>query len=83
MANLAEETSFLLFIAKELGESISEINFETIFRNLNSWSSLNALYLITRISEEERIFISSDELAKCTTFQDIHKLISIKIAENQ
>jgi hypothetical protein len=35
MANLAEETSFLLFIAKELGESISEINFETIFRNLS------------------------------------------------
>ncbi len=83
MANLVEETSFLLFIAKELGESISEINFETIFRNLNSWSSLNALYLITRISEEERIFISSDELAKCTTFQDIHKLISLKIGENE
>jgi acyl carrier protein len=82
MAQLAKEASFLEFIAKELGLELFEINSETLFRNLNSWSSLNALYLITRISEEEGVFISSAELAKCLSFKDIHGLLLSKLQPN-
>jgi hypothetical protein len=83
MAKLENEADFLQFVAKELGESISEINAETQFRSLNSWSSLNALYLITRVSEEEEIFIASAELAKCIDLKDIHNLIVLKVIENK
>jgi hypothetical protein len=83
MAKLENEADFLQFVAKELGEPISEINAQTQFRSLNSWSSLNALYLITRISEEEGIFIASSELAKCIDLMDIHNLIVLKVLENK
>jgi len=78
MAKLEDEADFYQFVAKELGESLSEINAKKQFRSLNTWSSLNALYLITRISEEKSIFITSSELAKCSNFKDIHDLIIIK-----
>lgn len=83
MAKLENEADFLQFVAKELGEPISEINAQTQFRSLNSWSSLNALYLITRVSEEEGIFIASAELAKCIDLKDIHNLIVLKVIENK
>jgi acyl carrier protein len=83
MAKLKDEADFYQFVAKELGESLSEITGEKQFRSLNTWSSLNALYLITRISEDEGIFISSSELAKCSNFKDIHNLILVKVTNNQ
>ena len=83
MAKLENEAVFLQFVSKELGATISEITANTQFRGLNTWSSLNALYIITRISEEEGIFITSSELAKCILMKDIHSLIVSKIAENQ
>jgi acyl carrier protein len=83
MAKLENEADFLQFVAKELGVAISEITAITQFRGLKTWSSLNALYLITRISEEEGIFITSSELAKCICMKDIHSLIVNKIIEKK
>lgn len=82
MVKLENEADFLLFVAKELGTDISELTPNTEFRGLNTWSSLNALYLITRISEEQNIFITSLELARCNNLKDIHTLIVAKIEAN-
>jgi len=83
MSIFQEESSFLQFVASELGISSAEVSMQTEFRNLNCWSSLNALFLITRISEEGGIFITSSELSKCTFLKDIHLLIIEKLNGNQ
>lgn len=83
MGNLSESQVFQEFVAKELGINVLDFNLETKFRELTVWSSLNALYLMTRISEEADVFISAAEIASCSTFTDIHHLIQEKINGNQ
>ncbi len=83
MGNLSESLVFQEFVANELGINCSDFTLETKFRELTIWSSLNALYLMTRISEEEEVFISAAEIASCSTFSDIHHLIQEKINGNQ
>jgi acyl carrier protein len=83
MGNLSENLVFQEFVANELGINLLEFTLETKFRELTIWSSLNALYLMTRISEEVEVFISAAEIASCSTFSDIHHLIQEKINGNQ
>ena len=83
MVKLENEADFLMFVAKVSGADISELAPNTEFRSLSTWSSLNALYLITRISEEQEVFITSSELAKCNNLKDIHTMILSKTAANQ
>ena len=72
---LNDENTFLEFTANELMVSLDEINFETEFRSISSWSSLNALIYISSINEKTAVFISSADLAQLITIRDIHNLI--------
>ena len=72
---LNDENTFLEFTAKELMVSLDEINFETEFRSISSWSSLNALIYISSINEKTAVFISSADLAQLISIRDIHNLI--------
>lgn len=76
---LNDENTFLEFTANELMVSLDEINFETAFRSISSWSSLNALIYISSINEETSVFISSSDLAQLTSIQDIYNLISSRL----
>lgn len=72
---LGDKNTFLEFTANELMVSLDEINFETEFRSISSWSSLNALIYISSINEETGVFISSTDLAQLNSIQDIYNLI--------
>jgi len=72
---LNNENTFLEFTANELMVSLDEINFETEFRSISSWSSLNALIYISSINEETAVFISSADLAQLVCIRDIYNLI--------
>lgn len=66
------EDSFLKFLHEELGASAEDFNsLDAAFRQLKLWSSLNALFLISRLADETGVFLSSSELADCKTFRDI------------
>ena len=70
-----DKNTFLEFTANELMVSLNEINFETEFRSISSWSSLNALIYISSINEETGVFISSSDLAQLISIEDIYNLI--------
>lgn len=72
---LNNENTFLEFTANELMVSLDEINFETEFRFISSWSSLNALIYISSINEETSVFISSTDLAQLVSIRDLYNLI--------
>jgi acyl carrier protein len=76
---LLDKNAFLKFTANELMVALDSINFETEFRLISSWSSLNALIYISRINEESDVFISSSDLAKLKTIGEIHDLIQTRI----
>lgn len=66
---------FLQFTATELMIPIEKISFETKFRQIPTWSSLNALIYISRINEETNVLISANDLVKSETIEDIYQLI--------
>jgi acyl carrier protein len=70
------EDSFLKFLHDELDAIPEDFNsLDAEFRQFKLWSSLNALFLISRLADETGVFLSSSELAACKTFRDIFQLI--------
>ncbi len=66
---------FLDFTAEELLVDRGEVSADMPFREIRTWSSLNALVFISRISDEMNVLVSSSDLARCTTLKDIYELI--------
>lgn len=77
--SINNKNSFLDFVASELMISKTEIDFETEFRKIPTWSSLNALIFISRINEELDVLISSSDLASIKTIDEIYNLIVWKM----
>lgn len=72
---LNEIETFLDFTASELSISKNSISLETRFREVTSWSSLNALIYISRINEETNVLITSGDLSGIDNLGDIYTLI--------
>lgn len=64
---------FISFVEKEL--ITGGLDAGTLFRTSPAWSSLNALILISRISEETGVLISSADLAGMQTLEDIFQFV--------
>lgn len=75
---LQEIETFLDFTASELSISKNSISLETKFRDIPSWSSLNALIYISRINEETEVLITSGDLSELNNLGDIYRLINTR-----
>ncbi|MES2691495.1 MAG: acyl carrier protein [Bacteroidota bacterium] len=73
-----DENEFIKFAAAELMTAPMQVTAETLFRSLQTWSSLNALIFVSRIHEEAGVLISSEDLAQMKTFGDVYQLIISK-----
>ncbi len=73
--DLLLKENFLKFTATELMVPVEKVSFETVYRQISTWSSLNALIYISRINEETNVLISADDLVKSKTIEDIYQLI--------
>jgi acyl carrier protein len=67
--------TFLEFTAYEMSIAKNNISLETRFRDIPSWSSLNALIFVSRINEETNILITSGDLSELDRLEDIYILI--------
>jgi acyl carrier protein len=72
---IRNETTFLTFISTELLVSLEEISMSTELRQIRTWSSLNALVLISRINEEIDVIISSVDLASIGSIADLYSFL--------
>lgn len=79
MANLVLLADFMLFLEDELMLNRGEVQPDIHFKSLRTWSSLNALIVISRINDETGIFISASDLANCLTVSDLHQLVQNKL----
>lgn len=50
----------------------------TIYRDLDEWSSLTALAVINMIEKKYDVKINNDEIKKTTTIQDLYNLVISK-----
>jgi acyl carrier protein len=54
------------------------ITSNTIFREIDEWSSLLALSLIALMDEVYSIKLSGEDIQKCRTVEDLFNLVSTK-----
>lgn len=71
-----DSESFIEFLSKELMISINKVNLSIKFRELDNWSSLNALILISRINEETGVIISASDLSNLITVGELFTFIN-------
>jgi acyl carrier protein len=56
----------------------SLINTDTVFRELEEWSSLTALSLIAMVDEEYSAKLTGDDIKSSSTLQDLFNIIKSK-----
>lgn len=69
---------FLEFFAEQFDELHTTLSPETRFRELEEWSSLVALLIITMVDEEYGIVLPPEEMRKTQTIQELYNLVQSK-----
>jgi acyl carrier protein len=57
----------------------SEFSLETRFRELEEWSSLNALAILNMISKKYNLVLKADEMRTANTVQELFNLVQSKL----
>jgi len=68
---------------KNFSNQFDETEFEeflsdTIFKNLEEWSSLTALAVINMVSKKYNVTINGDDIKAASTIQDLFNIIQSK-----
>jgi acyl carrier protein len=75
-----EITDFIKNFAAQFDETeTSAFTVETRFRELDEWSSLNALAILNMISKKYQVAIKPEEMSKTNSIQELYDLISSKL----
>ncbi|MDI9355830.1 MAG: acyl carrier protein [Chitinophagaceae bacterium] len=54
------------------------INYETVYKDLNEWSSMMALIIIAFIDDEYSISVSGDDFRSSNTVEDLYNIVKSK-----
>lgn len=72
-------TNFIQSISTEFEDvTPGTITGETEFRKIEGWSSMMALIVIAKIDSDYGITITAEELAKCSTMNDLFAVAQSK-----
>jgi len=75
-----EVTEFIKNFAAQFDDTeVSEFTLETRFRELDEWSSLNALAIMNMIGKKYSVFLKPDEMKPVKTVQELYDLVQSKI----
>lgn len=70
---------FIENFAEQFDETdASEINAQTIFRNLKEWSSLIALSIIAMVDEEYDVTLKGDDIRNSNTVEELFNIVAAK-----
>jgi len=73
------ENKFLVIVKEALEIEGREIQLVDEFRSYDEWNSLAVLSLISALDDEYDVVLSSEELRKLNTLDDLYKEISNRI----
>ena len=57
----------------------SEFKAETIFRDVDEWSSLNALSVIAMVDEEYDVTLKGDDIQNSKTIEELFNLVKSRM----
>ncbi|MCM1955293.1 MULTISPECIES: phosphopantetheine-binding protein [Bacteroides] len=58
---------------------VEQLNFATKFRELDGYTSLIALLIITMIDEEYDVIVTGDDMKQQVTIGDLYNLVSSRL----
>lgn len=74
---IMELKDFIVDFADQFDDTdISEIKSDTVFHDLDEWSSLTAMGVIAMVRTQYGKTISGKDIKECTTVEDLYNLIS-------
>lgn len=74
-----ELNEFIQNFAEQFDETdASEFMAETVFHDLDEWSSLIALSVIAMIDEEYDVTVKGDEMRAAVTIEDLFNIVKSK-----
>ena len=74
-----ELKEFISNFANQFEETDSSaIKADTLFRELEEWSSLTALSIIAMVDEEYEVTLKGDDLKKATTVESLFHIVESK-----
>lgn len=74
-----ELKEFIEHFAEQFEDTAAEdFKPETVYKELNEWSSLQALGIISMADEYYGVILSSDDIRNSNTIEDLFKVINIK-----
>jgi acyl carrier protein len=73
-------TAFVQNFASQFDETpIADFSSETKFKELEEWSSMNALIIIAMVDEHYKVRLTGNEIKESNTIQDIFDKVLAKI----
>lgn len=74
-----EIKDFISNFAEQFDETdASEIKAETVFKDLEEWSSIIALSVIAMVDEEYNVTIKGEDVLKSNTIEDLFNVVKSK-----
>lgn len=74
-----ELNEFIENFANQFDETdASEFTAETVFHELEEWSSLIALSLIAMVDEEYDVALKGDDIKSAVTIEDLYNIVKSK-----
>jgi len=74
-----ETTEFIKNFADQFDDTdFSEFTMETMFRELEEYSSLNALAILNMINKKYAVILKAEELRTTNTIQELFDLVKSK-----
>ena len=74
-----ELKDFIANFAEQFDDTdVSEFKAETVFKELDEWSSLIALSVIAMVDEEYDITIKGDDIRNSNTIEDLFNAVKAK-----
>jgi acyl carrier protein len=75
-----ELNDFIKNFAEQFDDTdIEEFKADTNLRDLEEWSSLNALSVISMVDDEYDVTLKGDDIVKSNTIEDLYNLIKSRL----
>lgn len=75
-----EINEFIEKFAEQFDDTeLSEFTPETIYKELDEWSSLMALSIIAMVDDEYEISIKGNDINSASTIEDLYNIVKSKI----
>ena len=75
-----EINEFIAHFAEQFDDTeLNEFKPETVFKELDEWSSLMALTIIAMIDEEYEVTLKGDDMSSAVTIEDLYNIVKSKM----